>query len=75
MFWLWFWDLYHDTFGNVQPCPSCNLRPSMDCGFLFYDAYSGDYDCEAPEDGIDCDGCIYLRCDVCLLRGENEGAV
>jgi len=66
MFWEWYYELYTETFGSVQPCPSCILWPCSDCGYLIYDSYSAEYDCEAPEEDIDsCDGCKYLICDRC----------
>ena len=78
MFWEWFWDLYELTF-NVQPCPSCKLLPSMDCGYLDkqYDYWSGvyEYECMAPdnEDGeMECDGCHHLICNKCKNREEKQ---
>lgn len=66
MFWKWFWDLYFETFGPIQPCPKCKLWPAKNCGYLEYDCYSGDYECNADdEDGefdFDCDQCKYLIC-------------
>lgn len=68
MFWYWFFELYFMTFPGKQPCPVCHLRPSENCGFLEYDPYNGDYDCVAPEDDLDCDGCKYLTCSECVGR-------
>jgi len=55
----------------IQPCVRCEIRPADDCGFLHYDIYNGDYDCEAPEGGwMDCCGCKYLLCTVCKKKGK-----
>jgi hypothetical protein len=74
MFWDWFWDLYGITFGFIQPCPSCYLWPSEDCGYLERDWYSGECDCVAPDmdELYECECCHHLICSKCRSNKENR---
>ena len=70
MFWNWFWNLYHLSFGFIQPCPVCRLWPAEDCGYAEKtpDYYSGgfEFDCSAPDaEEIECNGCHHLTCSKC----------
>lgn len=65
MFWEWFWELFIDTFGGRESCPKYVLWPCDDCGYYVYDSFTGEYDCEGPEEDLECDGCKYLICDRC----------
>jgi len=64
MFWNWFWDLYEISFGLIQPCSKCGLKPSQDCGYL-RETYCSEHECVAPDQDLECDGCKYLLCKKC----------
>jgi len=75
-FWEWYWDLYDITFGAIQPCPRCHLWPSQDCGYGRHvqDPWSGgwEFECDAPEEELECDGCHHLICNVCKKEVEQN---
>lgn len=54
---------------DFNPCRRCQKRPSRDCGALNYDAWNGDFDCDAPEAledaGGSCDNCLLTLCEQC----------
>ena len=70
MFWVWFNDLYKESFGFMQPCPECLLWPAKNCGYLWPDSH-GDCNCEAPDSHVlmnDCDSCHHTVCGYCSKK-------
>ncbi len=71
MFWEWALDLFYISFGNIQVCPNCFLRPSTDCGYGVRD-YVGEFNCTHPNaNDLDCDGCTHILCNDCKEGGKN----
>ena len=62
-----------ESYGEIMPCPGCGVNPSVDCGYLDYNAWDGDYDCLDPDnDGDPCDYCKHLYCSDGKLKDAME---
>jgi hypothetical protein len=53
-----------------RPCPKCGEGVAVDCGYLVFDPYQGDYDCAAPDletvnPSTLCDDCPHVWCEKC----------
>lgn len=56
-------------FKNKMPCPNCGVNPAEDCGYSTYDPWTGEHDCEAPDnEGEMCDDCHHAHCSLCRLK-------
>ena len=58
-------DTLFTNVSKVQPCPSCGVNESKNCGYLETD-YWGESDCTHPDaEKLDCSGCPHLKCYSC----------
>ena len=56
---------------EITLCYNCGKNPANDCGNLVYDDYCGEWDCDDPDDKIECP-CELTHCDECRKEIKNE---